>query len=79
MNYWLIAFTLTYIFSPSKVWSILSFTSQSALTLHQICMEKATIIAKEDNLTKCRVREKIEIKMNLDCLDRDEGKKLSDS
>ena len=37
-------------------------------------MEKGVIIAKEENLTRYKVREKIEIKMNIDCLNRDEGK-----
>ena len=42
-------------------------------------MEKATIIAKEEDLTKRKVREKIEIKMNPDCMNMDDGKKLSDT
>ena len=49
------------------------------LTRHHICMEKATIIAKKEDLTKRKVREKIEIRMNLDCMNMDDGKKISDT
>ena len=49
------------------------------LTKHHICVEKTTIISKEEDITKRKVREKIEIRLNLDCMNRDDGKKLSDT
>ena len=42
-------------------------------------MEKATIIAKEEHITKQKVREKIEIRLNPYCMNKDDGKKLSDT
>ena len=49
------------------------------LTQHNICLENAKVIAREDNLTKRKIREKIEINMTNDCLNRDDGTKLSDT
>ena len=41
-------------------------------------MEKDSIIAKEENLTKIKAREKIEIKINCERLNKSEGKIISD-
>ena len=49
------------------------------LTQHQICLENAVVVAREDNIAKRKIREKIEINMAMDCLNRDDGKKLSDT
>ena len=49
------------------------------LTQHHICLENAKVIAKEDNLIKHKIRENIETNMTNNCLNRDDGKKLSDS
>ena len=49
------------------------------LTQHHICLENAKVIAKEDNLIKRKKREKIEINMTNNCLNRDDGKKLNES
>ena len=42
-------------------------------------MEKVVIVAKEEKLTKRKVREKIEIKMNHEFMNRDEGKILNET
>ena len=49
------------------------------LTQHHICLENAMVIAREDNLAKRKIREKIEINITNGCLNRDDGKKLSDT
>ena len=49
------------------------------LTQHRICLEIAKFIVREDNLTKRKVREKIEINMTNDCLNIYDGTKLSDT
>ena len=49
------------------------------LTQHHIYLENVEVIAREDNLTKQKIREKIEINMIDDCLNRDDGTKLSDT
>ena len=36
------------------------------------------VLAKEENLTKRKIREKIEIEMNEYCLNRNKGNRLSD-
>ena len=41
-------------------------------------MEKEMVLVKEENLTKRKIREKIEIEMNEYCLNRNKGKRLSD-
>ena len=40
-----------------------ALAKHSHLTSHQICMDKAKIIVKEEHLTRRKLREKIEIKM----------------
>ena len=47
-------------------------------TGHHICLEDAKVIAKEDNLLKRKIREKIEINLTRNCLNRDDGAKISD-
>jgi len=42
-------------------------------------VEKTTIISKEEDITKRKVREKIEIRLNPYCMNKDDGKKLSDT
>ena len=49
------------------------------ITGHHICLENAKVIAREDNLVKRKIREKIEINLNENCLNRDDGTKISDS
>ena len=49
------------------------------LTQHHICLENAKVISREDNLTKRKIREKIEINMTNDFLNRNDGTKLSDT
>ena len=49
------------------------------MTGHHICLENAKVIAREDNLVKRKIREKIEINLNENCLNRDDGAKISDS
>ena len=49
------------------------------ITGHHICLENAKFIAREDNLVKQKIREKIEINLNANCLNRDDGAKISDS
>ena len=41
-------------------------------------MEKEMVLVKEENLTKRKIREKIEIEMNEYCLNRKKGNRLSD-
>ena len=45
---------------------------------HHICLENAKVIGREDNLIKRKIREKIEINLNNNCLNRDDGAKISD-
>ena len=54
-----------------------SLVEHAHLTQHHIYLENVEIIAREDNLTKQKIREKIEINMTNDCLKRDDGTKLS--
>ena len=49
------------------------------ITGHHICLENAKFIVREDNLVKRKIREKIEINLNENCLNRDDGAKISDS
>ena len=49
------------------------------LTKHHICLENAEVITREDNLTKRKIREKIEINLNENYFNRDDGAKISDS
>ena len=49
------------------------------ITGHHICLENAKVIAREDNLFKRKIKEKIEINLNENCLNRDDGAKISDS
>ena len=49
------------------------------LTKHHICLEDAKVIAREDNLTKRKIREKIEINLNENYLNRDDGARINDS
>ena len=51
----------------------------SHLTSYQICMDTVKIIAKEEHPTRRKIRENMEIEMNMDCLNKDGGKKLSNS
>ena len=59
-------------------------TKKSALaehshnTSHHICMEKASLIAKEDHYYKRRVREALEIEKMDKTLSKDDGLKLSE-
>ena len=53
-----------------------TLAEHSPMTKHQIYLEKAKVIAKEESLTKRKVREKIEINIALDCLNRGGGTKL---
>lgn len=48
-------------------------------TSHHICLENDRIIAKIGNYTKRKVRERIEIELTLENLNRDEGGKLSET
>ena len=56
-----------------------TLAEHSPMTKHQIYLEKAKVIAKEESLTKRKVREKIEINIALDCLNRDDRTKLNDT
>ena len=38
------------------------------ITNHHICLEDAKVIAREDNLIRRKIREKIEINLNENCL-----------
>ena len=49
------------------------------VTQHHICLENVVVIAREDSIAKRKIRENIEINMAIDCLNRDDGKKLSDT
>ena len=49
------------------------------ITGHHICLENAKVISREDNLLKRKIREKIEINLNRNCLNRDDGAIISDS
>ena len=49
------------------------------ITGHHICLENAKVIAREDNLFKRKIREKIEINLSENCLNRDDDAKISDS
>ena len=46
---------------------------------HQICLENAKVLSREDNIIKQKIKEKIEINLSNNCLNRDDGAKLSDS
>jgi hypothetical protein len=48
-------------------------------TTHQICMDKASLIAKEEHYNKRRMREALEIDIRNNTLNKDEGLKLSDT
>lgn len=56
-----------------------ALAKHSHITQHHICLENAMVITKEDNLTKRKVREKIEINMTQECLNRDDGTRLSNT
>ena len=56
-----------------------SLAEHPHLTQHHICLENVVVIVREDNLAKRKIREKIEINMIDDCLNRDDGTKLSDT
>ena len=56
-----------------------TLVEHSHITKHQISLEKARVIAKEESLTKRKVKEKIEINIALDYLNRDDGTKLNDT
>ena len=47
--------------------------------VHITGLENANVIAREDNLFKRKIREKIEINLNENCLNKDDGAKISDS
>ena len=49
------------------------------ITGHHIYLENAKVIAREDNLFKRKIREKIEINLNENCLNSYDGAKISDS
>ena len=49
------------------------------ITGHHIYLENAKVIAREDNLFKRKIKEKIEINLNENYLNRDDGTKISDS
>ena len=49
------------------------------ITGHHIFLENAKVISREDNLIKRKIREKIEINLNENCLKRDDGANISDS
>ena len=57
----------------------LSLAEHAHITGHHICLENAKVIAREGNLLKRKIREKIEINLNENCLNRDDGAKISDS
>ena len=46
---------------------------------HHIFLESAKVIAREDNLVRRKIREKIEINLNGNCLNRADCTKISDS
>ena len=46
---------------------------------HHIFLENAKVIAREENLLRSKIREKIEINLNDNCLNKDDGAKISDS
>ena len=48
-------------------------------TTHQICMEKALLIAKEEQYNRRRMREALEIENINNTLNMDDGLKLSDT
>ena len=56
-----------------------ALAEQAHITGHHICLENAKVIAREGNLLKRKIREKIEINLNENCLNRDDGAKISDS
>ena len=56
-----------------------TIAEHSHLTGHQICLENAKVLAKEDNLIKRKVKEKIKINLSHNYLNRDDGARLSDS
>ena len=49
------------------------------ITGHHICLENAKVIAREDNLVRRKIRENIEINLNENCVNMDDGTKISDS
>ena len=61
------------------------WTNKSALeehsrnASHQVCIEKASLIAKEDNYNKRRIREAVEIDKMNNNLNKDDGLKLSNT
>ena len=56
-----------------------ALAEHSHLIKHQIYLEKASVLAKEESLTRRNVREKIESNITLDCLNRDDGTKLNNT
>ena len=56
-----------------------ALAEHSHFTKHQIFLEKSRVIAKDESLTKRKVKEKIEIIIAIDFLNRDDGTKLNDT
>ena len=56
-----------------------ALAEHSHTTTHQICMEKALLITREEQYNRRRMREALEIEKRNNMLNRDEGLKLSDT
>ena len=58
---------------------LLEGTEHSHNTSHQVCIEKYSLIAKEDNYNKRRIREAVEIEKRNNNLNKDNCLKLSNT
>ena len=56
-----------------------ALAERSSKTKHQVCLEDAKIIAREDHYYRRKVREALEIKKHPKNLNRDGGYEISDS
>jgi hypothetical protein len=56
-----------------------SLTENSCTTSHHVCLEDAIVVEKMDNYGKRKVMEALEIVLNPNNLNRDDGRKLSES
>jgi hypothetical protein len=56
-----------------------SLTEHSCTTSHHVCLEDARVVAKLDNYGKRKVMEALEIELNPNNLNKDDGWKLSES